>query len=402
VDEDLPLDMPPLQQLDLSDTPLRSIGPRGLYKLTHLQRLNMRGSLLEDFSLDLLHNLTELTEVLTPNFRLCCPGILPPTTPTSACVVDTESVSSCEDLLRLRFYQVALIVISLVAVLGNAACVIIRLAVHKESMDSSFSILLTSLNTANLLMGVYCGIIAGTDQMFRGSFVHNERAWTDSATCQAVAFLYVLSSEVSALTITLITWDRVTRLSSTPCPSYSLQLGKRSSVVACVLVWVLGATLSTLVTPLLWEMYRPSGICIPLPVVADRSKGSYSLLTHAGLRPMLTLMVSAGQAWLYRRLGKHKSHQAPGDCEALRLARQFMQVAVTDCVCWAVVCSVTVWSLVSGVGVSEDVNVALAILLQPINTALNPCLYLTSKVMGDRSLQREARLVQLLKNRRGV
>jgi hypothetical protein len=79
-----------------------------------------------------------------------------------------------------------------------------------------------------------------------------------------------------------------------------------------------------------------------------------------------------------------------------------MQVAVTDCVCWAVVSSVTVWSLVSGVGVSEDVNVALAILLQPINAALNPCLYLTSKVMEDRRLHREARLVQMLKNRRGV
>jgi hypothetical protein len=79
-----------------------------------------------------------------------------------------------------------------------------------------------------------------------------------------------------------------------------------------------------------------------------------------------------------------------------------MQVAVTDCICWAVVSSVTVWSLVSGVGVSENVNVALAILLQPINAALNPCLYLTRKVMENRRLQREARLVQLLKKRRGV
>jgi hypothetical protein len=53
----------------------------------------------------------------------------------------------------------------------------------------------------------------------------------------------------------------------------------------------------------------------------------------------------------------------------------------------------------SGMPVSEGVNEALAILLLPINAALNPCLYLISKILEDRRLQREVRLMHMLKSR---
>jgi hypothetical protein len=235
--------LPLLEQLDLSHTPLKTITPDGFSQQLHLQQLNLKGCPLEDFSLGLFQNINELREVLTPNYRLCCPGILSLTAPTSACVADEDTVSSCGDLLRVKFYQVALVVISLVAMLGNAACVPIRLAVHKESKDSSFSILVTSLNAANLLMGVYCGIIAGADEVLRGSFVHEERAWTDSVMCRVAGFLYLLSTEVSAFTITLITWDRVS-LTLFSLRGYRIGFGTRSSLTACVLVWLVGASLS--------------------------------------------------------------------------------------------------------------------------------------------------------------
>jgi hypothetical protein len=392
-----------LQHLDLSYTLLSFIIPGGLNELVHLQQLNMRGSNLYDFPLDVFQNLTELTEVITPNYRLCCPGIWPKNTLTSACMADKVATSSCEDLLHVKFYQVILFCFSLVAVLGNAACVPIRLAVHKESMDSSFSILVTNLNVANLLMGLYCGIIAGADEVFRGRFVHNEKAWTDSSLCRGAGFLYLLSSEVSTLTITIVTWERVTRLlSSLQGPGFHLQLGKRSSVSVSVAAWIVGATVSVVflcpsVSP--WAMYRRTAICVPLPTEADGRQGMYSVLMHAGLRFLLLLLVSAGQIWLYRRAHSDKSRLTIAHCEALRLARQFRQVAVTNSVCWAVVGCVTLWSLVSRVAVNEEVAAAVAILLHPVNAALNPCLYVMSKVLENRRLQRDARLMQLLKSR---
>jgi hypothetical protein len=51
------------------------------------------------------------------------------------------------------------------------------------------------------------------------------------------------------------------------------------------------------------------------------------------------------------------------------------------------------------VAVSEEVTAVLVLVIQPVNAALNPCLYLMSKVMEDRRQQREARLMHLLKSR---
>jgi hypothetical protein len=336
--------VPYLEQLDLSHTQLWSIGPGGFQGLVHLQQLDLRGSHFEHFSHDLLQNLTELKEVLTSNYRLCCPGILPDNAPIT-CSVDTISMSPCENLLKVKFYQVTLIVIGLVAVLGNAACVPIRLAVHKESMDSSFSILVTNLNAANLLMGVYCGIIAGADQVFRGNFLNNEKAWTNSVACHLAGFLYLLSSDVSAFTIAVITWGQVTQILSALRDLRCCQrLGKRSSIIACLLVWAVTSTLtaSFLFPPgFQWATYRRSVLCVPSPAALDGEHGAYSVVTHAVIRPVTLLLVSVGQAWLYRRVHTHTSSLTTADPDAHRLARQFTLVAVTDCVCWAVVSGVT-------------------------------------------------------------
>jgi hypothetical protein len=264
-------------------------------------------------------------------------------------------------------------------------------------MDSSFSILVTNLNAANLLMSVYCGIIAGADEVLRGSFVHNERAWTGSVICQVAGALYLLSAEVSVLTITLITCDRV--LCSLRGTGFHLQLGRRSSLSACVLVWIVGATISAVfVFPSVSQMAMPrrSSICVPLPVGGDRRQASYPVVIDAGLRPLLLLLVSGGQAWLYRWVHNHKT---PSDPESLRPARQFLQVAVTNIVCWAVVSCVTLWSLVSRKVVNEEVTAALAILVHPVCAALNPGLYLVSRGLEDRRVRQEARLMQLLKSR---
>jgi Leucine-rich repeat (LRR) protein len=85
VDEAMVSKMPYLEQLDLSYTQLLYIGSGGLQGLVYLQQLDLRGSRVERFSHDMLQNLTALKEVLTSNYRLCCPGILPDTADNLRC-----------------------------------------------------------------------------------------------------------------------------------------------------------------------------------------------------------------------------------------------------------------------------------------------------------------------------
>jgi hypothetical protein len=357
----------------------------------------------------------ELQEVITPNYRLCCHDVLPATTFVPRCVSDGPAVSSCSDLL-VSFYQAALICLSLVAVLANAASLPVRLVLHKESLHNPFSLLVTNLNAANLLTGVYCGVIAGVDQLFRGRYVHSETAWRHRSSCSAAGFLYVLSTEVSALTIALITWDRVSDLCfPAHGPHSGWRLSNKSALAACVLTWAAGLLVSTLAlfSPSSGAPHSGSGLCVPMPasVLADQGGSLYSIVIHASLRPVTCCLVVAGQYWLYWAArggretgllketpqGRGPSHSAHTDPS--RFTRQFTSVALTDAACWAVVSGVSLWSLVTRVAVGDDVNAFLAVCLQTVNAALNPCLYMANKALEDRRVERHATLLRRLRLR---
>jgi hypothetical protein len=59
---------------------------------------------------------------------------------------------------------------------------------------------------------VYLLILGVADRVFhagnQGSYVFHDTDWRHSATCKAAGFLCLLSSEVSAFIVCLITFDR--------------------------------------------------------------------------------------------------------------------------------------------------------------------------------------------------
>ena len=57
-------------------------------------------------------------------------------------------------------------------------------------------------------MGVYLAVIGVVDQLYQGDYMWKDIEWKSSAACQFAGFLFLLSSEVSALIICLINADR--------------------------------------------------------------------------------------------------------------------------------------------------------------------------------------------------
>jgi hypothetical protein len=143
-------------------------------------------------------------------------------------------------------------------------------------------------------------IVGVADAVFRGQYLVHEQTWVSSQACSAAGFLSFLSSKVSALTILLITLDRliVLRLSF-----ITVRFNKTSASLVSMATWVIGITLAAV--PLLpstshWQFYRQTCTCIPLPVTRREFKGQgYSLGILIILNFIPFIFIAASQAFIY-------------------------------------------------------------------------------------------------------
>ena len=86
-------------------------------------------------------------------------------------------------------------------------------------------------------MGVYLFMIGAYDLKFRGEYNRHAQAWMDSAACQVVGSLAMLSTEVSVLLLTYLTLEKYI---SIVYPFRYLTPGRRRTVTILVAIWVLG------------------------------------------------------------------------------------------------------------------------------------------------------------------
>jgi hypothetical protein len=300
------------------------------------------------------------------------------------CQAEEDEVSSCDDLLRSELYRVFSWLICCMSVVGNVFCLVFRSCVQRNAGKSAYNLFVSSLCVADLLMGVYSAIIGTADAVSRGQYFVFERAWVTSTACKAAGFLSLLSCEVSALTIVLITLDRFIVLRF---PFSTMRFNKTSAAVVLLAIWVIGVTLAAV--PLLpvtshWEFYSQSSICIPLPVTRRMFAGrEYSTGIVILLNFVLFILIAGEQAFIYWSVQQNamvtdttrKSHD-------MTVARRLITVAVTDFLCWFPIglCGILAWS---GVAIPGETNVAMAMLVLPINAALNPFLY-TFNVIAEK------------------
>nr|KAG5698144.1 hypothetical protein BaRGS_001739 [Batillaria attramentaria] len=172
-----------------------------------------------------------------------------------------------------------------------------------------------------------------------GRYVWKRQEWTHSAECTTAGFVALVSSEVSAITICIITLDRLLVLQF-PL-KYHLHLTWRCALVACSAAWLTGIVLS--VVPLLpatgWEFYSQTGICLPLPITRLQFPGKqYAFGVFIVLNFVLFLLI--------------------------------------------------------GTPIPGEVTVLAAIFVLPINSAINPFLYTLNLLLERRRKQREETRLQ--------
>ena len=385
---------PSIQTINASFSKVRAIAEEGFQSTPALSQLDLRGNRIDRYPRNVFKSLPNIKYIYADDYKLCCPGMLPEGY-KDFCFAPQDEISSCQDLLRSQIYRTFLWFMCIASVVGNVGCFFFRNRILKSKPASGFNVFVSNLSVADCLMGVYLVFIGAADQMYRGNYYRYENVWTSSVPCTVSGFVSLLSSEVSAFTICLITLDRFVVLRF---PFSTLRFERRSAVYACLLAWVLGVSLA--VIPLLvpqWQFYSYTGICVPLPVTRKDFGGQeYSFGVIIVFNFVLFMVIAAGQGFIYYSVMINAlTVNTTKKLQDLTVARRLITVAVSDFLCWFPVGLLGILASV-GVPVPGEVSVALAIFVLPLNSALNPFLYTFNVLMERRRKEREARLLKWL------
>ena len=390
---------PFIQVFNLSFSGVKRIGEQGFHHLRTMRELDLSGCDIEEFPKDVFKGLTQLQKITTENYKLCCKALLPQTSREVFCYAPEDEISSCEDLLHSTFFRLFLWIVGMLSFLGNASCLVYRLCVAPGSTSKlGYNVFVSNLCLSDLLMGSYLVIIGAADQMYRGEYLWNENRWKASAFCKGAGFMSLLSNEVSVFMICLITIDRFIVLHS-PFSTFRFKGG--SAIIASGLAWLVGLTLAAV--PLFsvfshWRFYGHTGICIPLTVTQNTSTGlSYSFVVVIVLNFVLFVCIALGQAVIYWSIRNNSLAvvDSTKTSRNLTVARRLITVVVSDFLCWFPVGVIGLMAN-SGTTVPSEVNVAMAIFVLPVNSALNPFLYTFNMVSQKRRQARYAKVVRLL------
>ena len=390
--------MPALRTLNLSACRLHSVTGNGFEFLTELSVIDFRGNSMSEFPKNLLRVVGTLDSLYADNYKLCCPQTLPDGFNINNCLAPVDELSSCEALLRSNVYRVFLFTFSILSLLGNSASFIMRVFVEKQ--NTGFHVFVTHLSLSDLVMGVYLAMIGVADHLYLGTYLWNDKAWRHGGACKTAGFLSLLSSEVSAFLVAIITLDRLLVVSF---PFSNVRFSPRSGQLTCGLTWVVGAILASL--PLLpatahWHFYSQTGICIPLPITRQTYPGhGYSFSLLIVLNFVLFLLIAVGQASIFFSVRRNTltdvTNVTTRRSRDFQIARRLITIATTDFLCWFPIGMLGLLAS-QGTSVPGEVNVAMAILVLPVNSALNPFLYTLNVFLERRRRQREERLLKRL------
>ena len=392
---------PKLQHLNVSFPVVQSTGPQGFQMLPHLKELDIRGSTIEEFSSNLFGGLNRMETIYAPHYRLCCEGILPYVIPQPRCLAPQHYLSSCNDMMRSEVYRINFWFLVVLASLGNLVCVVCysEKTVITMPYGGSVVVYMASLQCADFCIGIYASVIATAQETFRGQYVLFEDRWAGSGTCKVAGFLSLLSGEVSVLSTCLLTLEHLVLL---VFPHSTYSFSKPSAAVACGVAWFVGILLATV--PLLpglskWGRYGQTAVC-SLMLRDRRNANDKFYFIHAILvfNIFICLTVFVFLIIVYRATPQHRFLIKQNRNPAYASVDLLVKIAALDVARWITVTTTSV--LVSSGVAGIETNVFIAVMVLPLNAAVNPLLCLWHAVTYKRRQKQEERLLRVLQSRR--
>ena len=386
---------PHITHLNISFCNINVILESGFSSLLHLKGLDLRGNPLNSYPLDMLKHQTQLQSVYADDYRFCCKDRLPQSAAKDISCISprTDYFSSCEDLMHFVEHRVIMLVITFLAVMGNATSLVLKLCITRNALSSTTDFLLTNLNLMDLLMGVYAAIIVWADFAHREHYYSVRHIWTSSSMCKAASFIAMVSYEGTLLTLCFVA---VRGFAITHFPKFTAKFRQCYAYAVCVLIWALSIAISLihLLMPN-WKSHGNTATCLSVPTSVIEKVYAFAMM--AILPFILSCLACLGQlsvVWLkYNR----DDHNLSFTERSLIMAKASRALPITalDCVRRLVFCVLVLGGHVGWI-TREKIQFIYTILVMSLSSAVNPLIYARGHLQEKQRQRAEQRLLKRL------
>ncbi|XP_026470408.1 relaxin receptor 2-like [Ctenocephalides felis] len=372
-----------VQALNLNENYLIDFEDGTFNPLSNLTSLYLKENPFKRLSDTLLQNVTSLQYIYFSSFSLCRAAMH-----VRVCEPHGDGISSARHLLDSPVLRAIVWVMAFVAVAGNSLVLGGRLLTRANC--PKHSLYLRHLAISDLLMGVYLTGIAVADIVYRGRYLQNDESWRESIGCAVCGFLSTLSCQSSTLLLALVTWDRLVSVTRPLAPR---DRGAQGAWLRLGTLWALAGLAA--VAPLTGlqyfgeHFYGGNGVCLSIHIHDPYARGwEYSALLFIACNTLALAFITFSYAKMLRAIklssvslrSTHARHESA-------VARRFAIIVFTDCLCWLPIIIVKIIAL-CGSKVSENLYAWLAVLVLPVNSALNPVLYTLTTAMFKQQMRK--------------
>jgi hypothetical protein len=297
-------------------------------------------------------------------------------------------------------------IVGMGAVLGNVFLAILlhsSFRIHHKSDARGHFVFMKSLGVGNFMCGCYALTIAAADAVYKGAYLTHEESWTSSVPCKVAGMLWVLSFEVSVLSLVLLTLDRVSKLKIAKYPMFHFKF--HSSLAASMLAWVVALLLAAAVllfpSDTLWTVSSMTGMCTSLPASGFAFyQSSYFILLMSTASVYVLVFQPLAFAFFLSTHGRNADNvsvKEPSwsvEVTEVVLAHRVSVLVTTSALCLAPVLVVGLASL-SGSAIPDDVARDVLVYSLPLSSALHPLVYAYRMLAEKRQREHRERMTRI-------
>uniref|UniRef100_A0A8C9YPH7 Thyroid stimulating hormone receptor n=1 Tax=Sander lucioperca TaxID=283035 RepID=A0A8C9YPH7_SANLU len=281
------------------------------------------------------------------------------------CSPAQDAFNPCEDIMPSVPLRVLIWIISILALLGNTAVLLVLLGSRCKLTVPRF--LMCHLAFSDLCMGIYLVIIASVDMRTRSQYCSYAIYWQTGLGCSAAGFFTVFASELSVFTLTAITLERWHTITNALRLDRKLRL--RHACIVMTAGWIF-SSLAALLPTVGVSSYEKVSICLPMDV--DHLVSQVYVVSLLLLNILAFFCVCGCYLSIYLTVRNPSS--APAHAETC-VAQRMAILIFTDFVCMAPISFFAVSAALKLPLITISDAKILLVLFYPINSCSNPFLY---------------------------
>ncbi|XP_029428207.1 leucine-rich repeat-containing G-protein coupled receptor 6 isoform X2 [Rhinatrema bivittatum] len=287
--------------------------------------------------------------------------------PSIQCAPSPGPFKPCDYLFESWLIRLGVWVIVLICLVCNG---LVMLAVFASpSYLSPIKFVIGSIASANMLTGIYCGILAFVDALTFGNFAKYGARWETGTWCRITGFVSVFASEASILLLTLAA---VQCSISVTCVRAYGKSPSFSSVKAAALCSVVLSTIAAVLPLFSIGEYGSSPLCLPYPLPDGKLSTLGFVVALVMMNTLCFLIITGTYIKLYCDLLKGE-FDTIWDCVMIK---HVAWLIFTNCLLYCPVAFLTFSSMLNLFFITPDVIKSVLLVVLPLPACLNPLLYL--------------------------